>query len=214
MCRKMYYCPDKLGNKFVKRTVNQCNFIARTFSGSPNNVMNPSASWWSYRSPVVKGSKRLTVKAVWRSCTGFDDVSFVKLEFNFTGYIFLCGLNKCLDCFTKRCEPFSFVYNLSKLAAKFLSLLPLCHGQERVPLAGHELPSGLFRQESHKHHGISYQQHGFQRYQRYRYHVFPPICLSSVMISETFISFPFRVFGTPSSNVMVTIQLHQELSQE
>ena len=24
MCRKMYYCPDKLGNKFVKRTVNQC----------------------------------------------------------------------------------------------------------------------------------------------------------------------------------------------
>ena len=24
MCRKMYYCPDKLGNKICKRTVNQC----------------------------------------------------------------------------------------------------------------------------------------------------------------------------------------------
>lgn len=23
------------------------NIIARTFSGSPNSVMNPSASWWS-----------------------------------------------------------------------------------------------------------------------------------------------------------------------
>ena len=33
-----------------------CGFslIARTFNGSPNNVMNPSASWWSYWSPVVK----------------------------------------------------------------------------------------------------------------------------------------------------------------
>ena len=31
-----------------------CHFIARTFSGSPNNVMKPSASWWSYKSPVVK----------------------------------------------------------------------------------------------------------------------------------------------------------------
>ena len=29
-------------------------FIARTLSGSPNRVMNPSASWWSYISPVVK----------------------------------------------------------------------------------------------------------------------------------------------------------------
>ena len=29
-------------------------FIARTLSGRPNNVMNPSASWWSYKSPVVK----------------------------------------------------------------------------------------------------------------------------------------------------------------
>ena len=29
-------------------------FMARTFNGSPNSVMKPSASWWSYRSPVVK----------------------------------------------------------------------------------------------------------------------------------------------------------------
>ena len=35
-----------------------------------------------------EGSKGLIVKAVWRSCTILDDVSFVKFEFNFTGYIF------------------------------------------------------------------------------------------------------------------------------
>src|SRR5699024_7928099 len=28
-------------------------FIARTFKESPNRLMNPSASWWSYKSPVV-----------------------------------------------------------------------------------------------------------------------------------------------------------------
>ena len=32
-------------------------FIARTFNGRPNKVMNPSASWWSYKSPVVKLAK-------------------------------------------------------------------------------------------------------------------------------------------------------------
>ena len=31
----------------------------------------------------------------------------------------------------------------------------------------------------------------------------PPSLFSSVMISETFIAFPFKVFGTPASNVMV-----------
>ena len=30
------------------------SFIALTLSGKPNNVMKPSASWWSYKSPVVK----------------------------------------------------------------------------------------------------------------------------------------------------------------
>ena len=32
-------------------------FMARTFSGSPKRVMKPSASWWSYRSPVVKEAR-------------------------------------------------------------------------------------------------------------------------------------------------------------
>lgn len=31
-----------------------CIIIARTFNGRPNRVMKPSASWWSYSSPVVK----------------------------------------------------------------------------------------------------------------------------------------------------------------
>ena len=67
-----------------------------------------------------EGSKRFIVKAVWRSGSGFDDVAFIKFEFYFTSYIFLCGLYECLDCLTKWCEPFSFVNNLSQLAAKFL----------------------------------------------------------------------------------------------
>ena len=32
-------------------------FIARTFRGRPNRVMKPEASWWSYRSPVVKEAR-------------------------------------------------------------------------------------------------------------------------------------------------------------
>ena len=36
---------------------NSAIFIARTFKGSPNKVINPSASWWSYQSPVVKLAK-------------------------------------------------------------------------------------------------------------------------------------------------------------
>ena len=32
-------------------------FMARTFKGRPNRVMKPSASWWSYRSPVVKEAR-------------------------------------------------------------------------------------------------------------------------------------------------------------
>ena len=34
------------------------------------------------------------------SSTGFDDIAFVKFEFNFTCHIFLSGFNKCLNCFT------------------------------------------------------------------------------------------------------------------
>jgi hypothetical protein len=31
-----------------------CIFIARTLHESPYRLMKPSASWWSYKSPVVK----------------------------------------------------------------------------------------------------------------------------------------------------------------
>jgi len=31
-----------------------CIFIARTLQERPNRLMKPSASWWSYKSPVVK----------------------------------------------------------------------------------------------------------------------------------------------------------------
>lgn len=31
-----------------------CIFIARTLHDKPNRLIKPSASWWSYRSPVVK----------------------------------------------------------------------------------------------------------------------------------------------------------------
>lgn len=34
-----------------------CIFRARTFKGRPKRVMKPSASWWSYRSPVVKEAR-------------------------------------------------------------------------------------------------------------------------------------------------------------
>lgn len=34
-----------------------CIFNARTFNGRPNKVINPLASWWSYKSPVVKDAK-------------------------------------------------------------------------------------------------------------------------------------------------------------
>ena len=67
-----------------------------------------------------KGSKRLIVEAVWRSSSCFDDISFVKLQFYFAGYIFLSGFYKSLDCLTKRCEPFALINNLRKLAAQFL----------------------------------------------------------------------------------------------
>lgn len=30
-----------------------CIFMARTFDDRPKRLMNPSASWWSYKSPVV-----------------------------------------------------------------------------------------------------------------------------------------------------------------
>ena len=44
------------------------------------------------------------------------------------------------------------------------------HGQGWAPQAADVLRTGSFRRESHKRHGSSYQQHGFQRYLRYRYH--------------------------------------------
>ena len=31
--------------------------IALTFNGRPNNVIKPSASWWSYKSPVVNEAR-------------------------------------------------------------------------------------------------------------------------------------------------------------
>ena len=34
------------------------------------------------------------VQAVWRSCTGFDDIAFVQFHLNFACYIFLCGFNE------------------------------------------------------------------------------------------------------------------------
>ena len=67
-----------------------------------------------------EGCKRFIVQAVWRSGSCLNDVSFVKFEFYFTGNIFLSGFYECFDCIAKWCEPFSFVYDLSKLAAEFL----------------------------------------------------------------------------------------------
>ena len=63
--------------------------------------------------------KGFTVQRIWRSSSGFDDVTFVKLEFHFSCYIFLCTLDKCLNCFTQWCEPFSLIYDLGQLVAHF-----------------------------------------------------------------------------------------------
>ena len=71
-----------------------------------------------------EGSKRLIVQAVRRRLAGFDDVAFEQFEFYFACYVFLGYINECLDCFTKWCEPFSFVYDLSKFISKiFLNLI-------------------------------------------------------------------------------------------
>ena len=83
--------------------------------------------------------QRLTVERVWRSCAGFDDVSFVELEFYFTGDILLGRSNKCLDCFAKRSEPFSFVSTLAS-GCPSLSLQIRYRGREPVLPAGHVLP--------------------------------------------------------------------------
>ena len=50
-----------------------------------------------------------TVERVWGSSSGFDDVSFVKLEFYFTGHIFLGAFNESLDGFSKWGKPFAFI---------------------------------------------------------------------------------------------------------
>ncbi len=63
--------------------------------------------------------KRFTVQRIRRCLAGTDDISLVKSEFDFTGHILLRYIDKCLDCFTKWCEPFSFVYDLCELASKF-----------------------------------------------------------------------------------------------
>ena len=67
-----------------------------------------------------EGSKRLIVQAVRRRLAGFDDVAFEQFEFYFACYVFLGYINECLDCLAQRSVPFSFVNNLSQLAAKFL----------------------------------------------------------------------------------------------
>ena len=118
-------------------------FIApRTLGGRPRGV-NPFCIMVIIHITCCEGCKRFIVQAVWRSCTGFDDVAFVKFEFNFTGYIFLSGFNECLDCLTKWCEPFSFVNNLSKLAAKFLLGFHCVTVKDQFFQAVRELPSRI-----------------------------------------------------------------------
>ena len=64
-----------------------------------------------------EGSQGLIVEAIRRSGSGFDDISFVKLEFYFTGHIFLSACYECADSVAQRSEPFSFIYNLGHLVA-------------------------------------------------------------------------------------------------
>ena len=65
-----------------------------------------------------KGGQRLTVQAVRRGSSGFDDVAFVEFELYFSGYIFLGAGHKSLYGFPKGREPFSFVNDLSHLVAQ------------------------------------------------------------------------------------------------
>ena len=70
-----------------------------------------------------EGSKGLIVQAVWRSGSGFDDVSFVKFQLYFAGDILLSGFHECLNRFPERSEPFAFVHDLRELVAQvFLCL--------------------------------------------------------------------------------------------
>ena len=58
------------------------------------------------------------VQRVWGGRSGLDNIAFVELKFHFSCHILLCGCHKSLDCLSKRCEPFPFVYNLSQLIGK------------------------------------------------------------------------------------------------
>ena len=45
---------DFIESKIYLFSFTSCIFIARTLEESPNRLIKPSASWWSYKSPVVK----------------------------------------------------------------------------------------------------------------------------------------------------------------
>ena len=81
---------------------------------------------------------------------------------------------------------------------------PWCRGQGSALPAACEPPSGWFRQESHRHRGISCRQHGSLRYLRCRCRACRRARSVLVMMSETFIFLPFTAVGTPFSKVMVT----------
>ena len=48
------YFKSDIYNKIYLSSSKDAIFIARTFNERPNKLMNPSASWWLYNSPVVK----------------------------------------------------------------------------------------------------------------------------------------------------------------
>ena len=88
-----------------------------------NGTVKASMSTYSDAAFIVlsraggEGSDGLIVQGIGRSSTCLDDVSFVEFEFHFAGYVFLGLLDEGLHCFTQRSEPFSFIYDLSKLVA-------------------------------------------------------------------------------------------------
>ena len=60
-----------------------------------------------------EGSQGLTVQAVRRGGTGFDDVAFVQFQFYFTGNRFLSFVNECIESFSQRSEPLTVVNQIS-----------------------------------------------------------------------------------------------------
>ena len=90
--------------------------------------------------PVALNGKRMKVSDIIRELNRLGGKHGIELHLTCTCYCLLCLVNKCRHAFTKRCEPLSFIYKISKfdchhilvskslsVKANFLKLLVCFH---------------------------------------------------------------------------------------